>query len=130
MASVTVDDLDRKILHALYIDGRAPFNRLATVLGTSEQTVARRYRRLNQSGALRVVAQLDRARLGQSDWALRIRCPPNTTMPLAKALATRRDVSWVQLTSGGTEIFCTVRGGDERRRTDLLLDQLPSSGRI
>jgi DNA-binding Lrp family transcriptional regulator len=44
--SPPIDRLDRQLLHALQIDGRAPFRRLASVLGASEQTVARRYRRL------------------------------------------------------------------------------------
>ncbi len=36
------DDLDRGLIHALHIDGRAPFSRIAAVLGVSAQTVARR----------------------------------------------------------------------------------------
>jgi DNA-binding transcriptional regulator YhcF (GntR family) len=41
-----LDDLDRALIHALHIDGRAPFHRMAAALGVSPQTVARRYRRL------------------------------------------------------------------------------------
>ena len=85
-----------------YLDGGGPFSRLADVLGTSEQTVARRYRRLREAGVVRVVGQLDSQRLGQSDWVIRIRCA-GTPPAVSTALARRTDTAWVQLTSGGTE---------------------------
>ena len=66
--SIVIDVLDRRIIQSLYVDPRAPFSRLAEVLGSSEQTIARRYRRLFDDRILRVVGQLDSQRLGQSDW--------------------------------------------------------------
>ncbi len=130
MPSSNLDDLDRRIIHALYVDGRVPFRRLAQVLDCSEQTVARRYQRLRDDNVVRVVGQLDSQRLGQSDWAVRIRCAPDAATPVAEALARRPDTSWVQLMSGGTEIFCAVRSSQDRRRVSLLLQQLPASRRI
>ncbi|MYR89980.1 AsnC family transcriptional regulator, partial [Streptomyces sp. SID685] len=40
------DELDRRLVHALQIDGRAPFSTIAEALGVSDRTVARRYARL------------------------------------------------------------------------------------
>jgi DNA-binding Lrp family transcriptional regulator len=128
--SLILDDLDRRIIHGLYVDGRAPFSRFAEVLGVSEQTVSRRYRLLHEAGIVRVVGQLNTQRLGQSDWAVRIRCVPDASMAVATALARRPDTAWVQLTSGGTEILCAIRSHSDRQRTALLLEQLPSSRRI
>lgn len=130
MESPVLDALDHRIIHALYLDGRVPFSRMAEVLGTSEQTIARRYRRMRDHHGIRVVGQLDSQRLGRSDWAVRIRCTPDAAIPVATALAKRPDTAWVQLTSGGTEIFCMVNAHDEEQRTALLLEQLPSSSRI
>jgi len=130
MPSANLDDLDRKIIHALYVDGRMPFSRLAKALGCSEQTVARRYQRLRDDNVVRVVGQLDSQRLGRSDWAVRIRCAPDAATPVAEALAKRPDTSWVQLMSGGTEIFCAVRSSQDHSRVSLLLEQLPASRRI
>ena len=124
MGTIVLDDLDRRIIQALYIDPRAPFSRLADVLGSSEQTVARRYRRLFDGHVLRVVGQHDSQRLGQSDWAARIRCAPGTAPAVATKLAQRTDTAWVQLISGGTEIFTTIRSRDRQERTPLLLGQL------
>jgi DNA-binding Lrp family transcriptional regulator len=130
MKSLALDQLDRQIVHALILDGRAPFSRIAAVLGASEQTVARRYRRMHAAAMLRVVALPNSQRLGQSDWVVRLQCVPDAAAAVADALARRPDSSWVQLTSGGTEIACVVKPAEGPGRQDLLLRQLPSSRRI
>jgi DNA-binding Lrp family transcriptional regulator len=116
-----VESIDRKLVHALQIDGRAPFAKIAEVLGISEHTAARRHQRLKERG-IRVRGALNRFRLGQHAWTLRLRCTPDAGPVLAKALAKRTDTFWVHLMSGGTEISCLqqVRSPDE-----LLLDRLP-----
>lgn len=130
MNFVSLDGLDRQIIHALIIDGRAPFSRIATVVGVSEQTVARRYRRMHAGDVIRVVGMADSQRLGLSDWVMRLQCVPDAASTVAGALARRDDTSWVSLTSGGTEIICTVKPAAGGSRDDLLLRQLPSSRRI
>src|ERR1041384_1624286 len=55
----TLDDLDRALIHALQVDGRAPFPPVATVLGPSTQPVIRRYRRLRGEAGLRVIGLPD-----------------------------------------------------------------------
>src|ERR1700722_4542644 len=112
MEPITIDGLDRRIIQALYIEPRAPFSRLSEVLGSSEQTIARRYRRLFDGHVVRVVGQLDSQRLGRSDWAVRIRCAPGSAPAVATRLAEHPDTAWVQLTSGGTEIFSTIHSRD------------------
>jgi DNA-binding Lrp family transcriptional regulator len=124
VGNVVIDVLDRRIIQALYLDPRAPFNRLSEVLGSSEQTIARRYRRLFDGRVVRVVGQINSQRLGRSDWAVRIRCAPGSAPAVATRLAQHPDTAWVQLTSGGTEIFSTIRSRDRQQRTPLLLSQL------
>lgn len=72
MNSASLDRLDRQIIHALIVDGRAPLRRIATVVGVSEQTVARRYRRMRMCDVVRVVGMADSQRLGLSDWLIRL----------------------------------------------------------
>lgn len=129
MRAVNLDQLDREIIHALVIDGRTPFSRIAAVTGASEQTVARRYRRMHSAGIVRVVGLPDSSRLGESDWQVRLQCVPDAAAAIAAALARRPDTSWVSLISGGTEITCVVKPADGERH-DLLLRQLPASRRI
>lgn len=130
MCTVTLDQMDRKIAHALQIDGRAPFNAVATALGVSDQTVARRYRRLRSAGALRVVGLPDARRLGQVVWLVRLQCVPDAAAPIADALARRADTSWVSLTSGGTEIVCFVRADGQGQQSAPLLGALPRMPRV
>jgi DNA-binding Lrp family transcriptional regulator len=127
---LTLDGLDRQIIHALIIDGRLPFSRIAAVVGVSEQTVARRYRRMRSAVTLRVVGVSESQRPGQADWHVRLQCVPDAAAGVADALARRPDTSWVRLTSGGTEIVCAVKSAGGQSRHDLLLRQLPSSRRI
>jgi DNA-binding Lrp family transcriptional regulator len=60
-----LDLLDRKIVHALQLDARAPFKAIGSALGVSDQTIARRYRKLRSTGALRVLGLTNARRLGQ-----------------------------------------------------------------
>jgi DNA-binding Lrp family transcriptional regulator len=130
MDSTSLDRLDRQLLHALHIDGRAPFSRIAAVLGTSDRVIAHRYRRLRAECGLRVTGMTDPGRLGQILWFVRIRCTPDAAMSIATALARRSDTSWVSLNSGGTEIICTVRTRDSQERDALLLHRLPRTPRV
>ncbi|WP_254645641.1 Lrp/AsnC family transcriptional regulator [Streptomyces malaysiensis] len=79
-----VDELDRAVIHALQIDGRAPFRRISEVLGVSDQTVARRFSRLSGALGLRVVALTDPAVLRERHWVLRVRAAPEAASEVAK----------------------------------------------
>ncbi|NUW33533.1 Lrp/AsnC family transcriptional regulator [Nonomuraea sp. SMC257] len=127
--SGSLDDLDLALVHALQLDGRAAFNRIGEVLGVSEHTIARRYRRLRGEGLLRVVGVLDGALYGHTSWAVRLVCTPDAAGPVAEALARRDDTVWVRLTSGGTEIVCGVHAAGEDGG-ELLLKKLPRTPRV
>ncbi|MFQ6144244.1 Lrp/AsnC family transcriptional regulator [Streptomyces seoulensis] len=123
--SVTLDTLDRRLVHALQIDGRAPFSRIAAVLGVPERTVARRYHRLRSALVVRVVGLVDSARVGMLDWFVRVECAPDAVDALTAALAQRDDTSWLAPLAGGGRLVCMVRtpavGADGGR---LLFDHL------
>jgi DNA-binding Lrp family transcriptional regulator len=123
-----IDELDGQVLHGLAIDGRASFSEIAAVLGVSDQTVARRYRRLRGAGMIRVVGLRAKQTMGSLGWVLHMRCVPGSALPLAEGLARRSDTAWVQLLSGDTEVLCTVRGAAAER--DAVLAKLPRGGRI
>lgn len=124
------DLLDRRIIHALQLDGRAPFNKIAGVLGVSDQTVARRYRRLRSTGRVRVVGSPDPLAFSQDTWLLRLHCTPDAATGIADALARQPNTSWVTLNSGGTEINCLIRTRNPAETESLLLRRLPRTPRI
>ncbi|WP_250904065.1 Lrp/AsnC family transcriptional regulator [Actinomadura sp. NEAU-AAG7] len=116
-----LDAVDRGIIHALHIDGRAPFSRIGEVLEVSTQTVARRYRRLRAEAGLRVVGLLNRHGGEGTPWMVRLTCVPSATQALAHSLARRPDTSWVKLTSGGTEVFAIVHMPDDAEPAHAML---------
>ncbi|MHA6763503.1 Lrp/AsnC family transcriptional regulator [Streptacidiphilus sp. PAMC 29251] len=125
MKSRVYDSLDRQLVHALQLDGRAPFSRVAQALGVSDQTVARRYSRLRGEGALQVLGLTNPAALGEVQWIIRVQCTPDAASSVAEALARRDDTAWVSLTSGGTEINCVTRAPSSHTGNSLLLQRLP-----
>ncbi|NUT50742.1 MAG: AsnC family transcriptional regulator [Saccharothrix sp.] len=127
---VEFDELDRRVVHALQVDGRAGFTAIAAVLGVSDQTVARRYRRMLGAGVLRVAAQVDPWRTGQVRWYFRLWCRPGAAPAVAEALAKRPDTSFIQLVSAGTEVNCVVQVRSPDDRDALLLDKLPRTPQV
>ncbi|MGW3666501.1 Lrp/AsnC family transcriptional regulator [Streptomyces sp. NPDC005141] len=128
---LVLDELDRGLIHALQVDARAPFTRVAEVLGTSTQTVVRRYRRLYAQAGLRVVALPTPRSSGAHQWFVRLTAATRSAHDIALALARRPDTSWVRLTSGGTEIVAIIHaapaGPDAHA---LLLRDIPRTAGI
>src|SRR5919199_1854176 len=81
--TLTLDALDRRLVHALLRDGRLPFRRIADALGSSEQTIARRYRRLREAGVVRVVVLRDPRRYRENVF-IRLRTKPGAALPIGE----------------------------------------------
>lgn len=128
--SVILEPDDVRILRSLQIDPRVGFATVATVLGLSELTVARRYRRMRRAGVIRVIGVVDPGALGQSRWMIRLRCRPGSGTAIAEALAQRDDVSWVALSAAGSEVTCAVRSRSQEQRDDLLGRRLPRTAAV
>ncbi|MFI9103516.1 Lrp/AsnC family transcriptional regulator [Streptomyces fildesensis] len=128
---LVLDDLDRGLIHALQVDARASFTLVADILGSSTQTVVRRYRRLSAQAGLRVVALPTPSSSGTHQWFVRLTAATRTAHDIAAALARRPDTSWVRLTSGGTEIVAIIHttptGPDAHA---LLLRDIPRTAGI
>ncbi len=124
-----MEALDLQIVQCLLRDGRAPFRRIAGALGVSEQTVARRYRGLLAAGVLRVQVQPDERVTGRQRWFVRVQCRPDAAAALADSMAARDDVSWVSITSGGSEIIC-VAFTDPSRQDGSVLTRLPRTRQV
>ncbi|WP_058041611.1 Lrp/AsnC family transcriptional regulator [Streptomyces roseifaciens] len=126
----TFDLLDRQLVQALMIDGRAAFSRIAAVLGVTDQTVIRRYRRLRGAGLLRVLGLPEGERVGLYESRLRIQCVPGAAVDIAEALARRPDTGWVKIFSGGTEVGCLVSSRTREDHEALLLRKLPRTRQV
>jgi DNA-binding Lrp family transcriptional regulator len=125
-----LDDVDRQLLHALTVAPRASFRLLAEVVGVSDQTVARRYRRLAETAGLRVHGLIDGQRAGWVDWIVRLQTAPGSAERVANTLARRPDTRWVRLYSGGTQIICALQARTPEQRNTLFLSGLPGSRQV
>lgn len=116
------DRLDRRIIGALQVDGRASWRRIAEVLGEPERTVARRGVRLLESNAVVVTGLAAR---GEAV-LVRMRSSPGTTRVGATALAQRPDTTFVYTVTGAVdciaEVICPAP-----RLSALVLDELSST---
>jgi DNA-binding Lrp family transcriptional regulator len=126
----SLDEVDHQLLHALQLDARVPFARLAHLVGVSEQTVARRFHRLRSAGVVRVIGLVDPIPLGETAWVVRVQSRPHAAVALADGLARRPDIGWVTLTSGGSEIICMIMSRTSRQREELLLQRLPKTAQV
>jgi DNA-binding Lrp family transcriptional regulator len=128
--NVTLDAIDRQLVHVLTVEPRASFRTIAEVTGISDQTAARRYRKLSESAGLRVLGVVSGARVGWVDWFVRLQTTPGSADAIGEALARRPDTRWVNLASGGTEIICTLQASTPEQRDALFLRGLPGSRRV
>jgi DNA-binding Lrp family transcriptional regulator len=127
---VELDTIDRQLLHALTVEPRAPFRTLGEVLGVSDQTAARRYRRLIEHAGLCIHGLVNGPRAGWADWLVRLHTTPGSADAIADALARRPDTRWVRLFSGGTEVVCVLQARTPEQRNALFLRGLPGSRRV
>lgn len=127
--TVALDELDHHLVQALQLDGRAPFRRIANALDVSENTVARRYRRLRAEG-LRIVARTVPERVGQSSWLLRIQSTPDSTAELAQAIAKLPEASYVSVDAAGTQIHCGITTPDGEESGPPILASLHRTSRV
>lgn len=126
-----LDELDRRLVCALQINGRAGWGSIARALGVSERTVARRAGPLLGSGLLRVTAVRNAFRTpGWIPLQLRVRCRPGRVRTVADALARRPDTLAVEILGSGDEITAMVFAESGARRDALLLRDLPATPAI
>ncbi|MDF2826122.1 MAG: AsnC family protein [Mycobacterium sp.] len=123
----SVDDLDRRIIAALQMNGRASWKDISAALGASEPTVARRGRRLIESGLVRVVAYVDVLRAGVGVPALvRISCDPRERVRLADVIRQRSDVRYAALVTGPADIVAEFVVPSADALVAVLTEDLPN----
>jgi DNA-binding Lrp family transcriptional regulator len=125
-----LDEVDHQLVHALMLAPRASFRQLAGVLEVSDQTVARRYRRLAETAGLRVFGLIDAPRAGWVNWLVRLQTAPGSAQRIADSLAQRSDTRWVRLYSGGAELVFSLQARSPEQRNTLFLRGLPGSRHV
>jgi Lrp/AsnC family transcriptional regulator for asnA, asnC and gidA len=115
-----LDETDLRIIAALQADGRLPFVELAAKVSVSESSARRRYKRLVDSGLLRVVGVADVVALGLVRADVHVRVKGVSVDDVATALAALAEVDWVATCVGGADIVVNVICSDHRRLAELI----------
>ena len=110
---IPLDATDEAILRALQADGRRSYRSIAREVGVAEGTVRARVRKLEDLGALRVLAFVDPSRLGNSVLALlalRVESPRRAA--LIDELSGWREVTYLSSLIGRHDILLQVMCAD------------------
>lgn len=114
LPSQRLDELDRRIVAALQLDGRASWSTVADLCETTAPTVARRAQRLTGDGAVKVAVMRGAGpRDAHQFYFMRLRCGPLMALPVASKIAERPDVRFVTLLTGQYDIIAEVQVSDE-----------------
>jgi DNA-binding Lrp family transcriptional regulator len=117
-----LDEVDRRIVAALQLNGRASWREIAAVACTSENTVARRAGRLLEAGIVHVAVVRDPRCAGRGHVAnVFIRCRNGTQFGVAQALLARPDVWSLSVVTGPRDLFCQVTVGTAEDLARVLL---------
>jgi Lrp/AsnC family transcriptional regulator for asnA, asnC and gidA len=106
----SLDRIDRQIVRELSRDGRAPFLKIAGALDVSESQVRQRFKRLSDTGVVKVLAIINPMGLEYRTMAwLCVRAAPGAGVgELAEAFARLRFVTYVAISAGRFDLFVEV----------------------
>ena len=108
-ADVQMNELDKRIIRILQVDGRASNAKIAREVGVSEGTVRRRLRRLIQDNVIHVIAVPNLEQMGYSTAALvGIQAEPGRVSEVAQAIAALEEAHYVAITLGAFDVFAWV----------------------
>lgn len=104
-----MNELDKRIIKLLQVDGRASNAKIAREVGVSEGTVRRRLRRLIQDRVIDVIAVPNLEQMGYSTAALvGVEVVPGQVEGVADAIAKLEEAHYVAITLGAFDVFAWV----------------------
>ncbi|AXJ11870.1 hypothetical protein CFN17_13185 [Arthrobacter sp. PM3] len=108
------------MIHALQIEGRAPWTELAPVIGVDAVTLARRWESLRERGLAWVTGIFPTGASALVD----ITCLPQHTSDVARQMAQLPAVMTLDHTSGGRDLLATVLAENPRAVWDVVTNQI------
>ena len=126
-----IDALDRRIVAAIQLNGRAPWSAIARWAGTSESTAQRRFNSLRERRLLHVVGTVELDRTGSgSSMLVRAQARPGKGLELAELLAERPEVRFLALVTGTADLIVDFVARDNEELLRLLYTDLPGADLI
>jgi len=123
--SEDLDEIDKKIIAALYEDGRAAFTQIAQQLNVSPGMIRARYNRMVKLGYLQIVAITNPLNIGFNAMALiGIRVDGSKLLEISEQIATLKEVVYLVITSGRYDIILEVMCYEQADLLRFLTDKL------
>lgn len=119
-----LDDVSKKIVEQLQVDGRRSYAEIGKAVGLSEAAVRQRVQKLTDAGVMQVVAVTDPMQLGFYRQAMIGIRATGDTRELADTLAAIPSVDYVVLTAGSFDILAEVVCENDEELIDLLNSQI------
>ena len=120
-----LDELDRRLMEVLQVDGRRPFTEIATAFAVPESTIRARYKSLVDRGALKVIAVADPLKVGYPLMAMiGVRCTPAALLATAAALEALPEVSYCVVVAGAYDLLIEVVCEDNDALLTFLTERL------
>lgn len=117
--------LDRRIIAALQIDGRASWTDIASLVGASVTTVARRGKHLLDSGALRVAVVPNVGWRGPVElFFVKLGCASGTQDDVGRTLSNRRDARFLALVTGTYDVVVELVAPKNARIDEVLIREI------
>jgi Lrp/AsnC family transcriptional regulator for asnA, asnC and gidA len=124
MDPLAADDLDRRIIDQLRIDGRRSFGEIGRYIGLSEAAVRSRYNRLRKLGIVQVVGMSYALKLGDVEAHVAIEVRGVTVETVAAQLCAFAEVKFVGAALGAYDLVLDVRCEDNAHLSRFLHDKL------
>ncbi|HOA89340.1 Lrp/AsnC family transcriptional regulator [Propioniciclava tarda] len=125
-ANGVLDDLSKRIIEQLQVDGRRSYASIAKDVGLSEAAVRQRVQRLVETGAMQIVAVTDPLQVGfQRQAMIGVQCSADPVV-LADQIAQIEAVDYVVVTAGRFDLLVEVVCADDAELLDLVSHRIRS----
>lgn len=120
-----LDELDRCILSALQIHGRASWQQIARAVGSSDSTVSRRVNQMLSDGTAQVIAGTDPLLCDEGYPVLvQISSRAGATAEVARELALRPDVRFAALVTGSFDVVVELIVRSQTELGSILFNEI------
>ena len=120
-----MDDLDHAIFERLQSDGRKPFAEIGRELGVSLNTVRAHYKRMVDSGALRIISAIDPHQMGFAAFAnVYVKVEPQHLESGCKQMIEFSEVTWLAEMTGPFDLAIDVCCRDMDHLHEFVTQQL------
>ncbi|MEO3784417.1 Lrp/AsnC family transcriptional regulator [Actinocorallia sp. B10E7] len=120
LGEVMLDDIDWRLLQELQRDGRAPYTRLAGIIGLSQAATRARVVRLMRSGVIQVTGLAAPAALGNLELAAFGVVAGSASRRVARALGSLDSVRYLSAGFGRFDLIGRIEAGSAAALVDAL----------